>query len=152
MNELIHRSENENHASAASSQVGSLLFGAFLAMAVLTIYTVIKLVGNVLVTATPYVAGGVLFLTLCTVFLSTLASLRRMRKGARKSFAVVDTYAALAVISVMGFYIAACVQTFQPVGAPIQYWTAGTFTALAFAALFASGKYGAELFHAGNKN
>ena len=150
MNDLIKRFDSEEDSSATSSQLGSLCFGAFLASAVLTIYTVLKLLGNVLVTATPYLAGGALFLTLCTVFLSTLASLRSMRKGARKTFAVADTYAALSVISVMGFYIAACVQTFQPGGNPGQYWTTGTVTALSFAALFACGKYGAELFRAGN--
>lgn len=131
--------------------LNSLFFGAYAATAVLTVYTMIGLVSSVFVTAAPYVAGVALFITLGTVFLSIIGMLRKMRKGARKTFAVVDTYAALAVLTVLGYFIAACVQTFTPGGDPLSYWSNGAVAAISWAALFACGKYGAELFRAGNK-
>lgn len=135
-----------------SSKINSLLFGAYSATAVLTIYTIVSLFGAIVTTATPIVAGGALFVTLTVVFLSVIARLRSMRKGARKSFAVIDTYAALAVLTVLGYFLAACVQTFQPGVNPSELWSAGTVAAIFWACLFAGGKYAGELFRDGGKN
>ena len=130
----------------------SFAFGAYAATAVLAIYSLINMVSTVFTTALPYVAGGVLFITLTSIFLSIVVSLKKYRKGARKSLAVVDTYAALAVISVTGYFAAACVAIFQPGSNVAELWSSGALAAFCWAALFATGKYGGELFHGDSKS
>lgn len=132
--------------------LNSLLFGAYAATAVLTIYSLIQLIGQVFTSVMPYLAGGVLFVALSAIFLSVVSMLKKMRKGARKTFAVWDTYAAIAALSVLGYFAAACVVTFQPGGHAADLWTSGATAAIAWACLFGGGKYAAELFRDGGKN
>lgn len=130
----------------------SFLFGAYAATAVLAVYSIIELIGNVFVTAVPYVAGGVLFISLTAIFLSVVSMLKKIRKSARKTIAVWDTYLAIAVITVLGYFAAACVATFQPGGNAAELWTSGATAAILWGLLFGCGKYGAELFRDGAKN
>lgn len=129
----------------------SFLFGAYAATAVLAVYTIIQLIGNIFVTAAPYVAGAVLFASLTAIFLSIVGTLKKIRKSAKKVNATWDTYAAIAVLTVLGYFAAACVATFQPGANAAELWTAGATSAILWGLLFAGGKYGAELFRDGGK-
>lgn len=130
----------------------SLAFGAYAATAVLAIYSLVQLVGSIFTTMVPYVAGGILFVTLTTIFLSVITMLKKIRKSARKTFAVWDTYAAIAVLTVLGYFAAACVATFQPGGNAAELWSNGALAAFAWGCLFGSGKFSADLFRDGGKN
>lgn len=144
-------------ASAATEtrkfiNVNSLLFGAYAAAAVLAVYSLIQLVGEVFTSILPYVAGGALFISLSAIFLSIIGMLKKMRKGARKNIATMDTYMAIAVLTVVGYFAAACVATFQPGAHAAELWTNGAAAAILWACLFGGGKYAAELFRDGGKN
>lgn len=136
-----------NRKSAANS----LLFGAYAASAVLAIYSIVQLLGTVIHTVMPYVAGGALFVTLTAVFLSIIGMLKKHRKGARKTLATFDTYGALAIIFVMGYFAAACVATFQPGANAADLWSNGALSALLWALLFGGGKFVADTFRNGSK-
>jgi hypothetical protein len=132
--------------------VKSLFFGAYAAAAVLAIYSLIQLVGSVFSTMVPYVAGGILFVTLTSIFLSVVLMLKKIRKSARKTIAVLDTYASIAVITVLGYFAAACVVTFQPGGNPTELWTNGALAAIVWVCLFGGGKWTAQLLRDDSKN
>lgn len=145
---------NAEISAAATRKINlnSFLFGAYAAAAVLAIYSVIQLLGSLFTTVLPYVAGGVLFVSLTAIFLSIIGMLKKFRKGARKTFAVWDTYLSIAVLTVMGYFAAACVATFQPGVNPAELWSNGALAAFAWVCLFGGGKYAAELFRDGGKN
>jgi hypothetical protein len=143
---------NTAPAEKAKVNLNSLLFGAYAATAVLALYSLVQFVGSIVTTAVPYALGATLFVSLTAIFLSVIGTLKKMRKGARKTAAVYDTYAAIAVISVLGYFAAACVATFQPGGHATDLWTSGATAAIGWGLLFACGKYGAELFRDGGKN
>ena len=138
-------------AAPGTSNLKSLAFGAYAASAVLAIYSIIQMLDSMIHHLLPYVAGGALFITLSTIFLSIIASLKKYRTGARKSIAVIDTYAALAAISVLGYFAAACVGVFQPGAPSSELWSNGALAAICWTALFGGGKYVGELFR-GDKN
>lgn len=134
-------------AATRKLNFNSLLFGAYSATAVLAIYSLINIVGTAINTIVPYIAGGTLFVVLTTIFLTILGTLKKHRKGARKTLATWDTFGAIAIITVLGYFAAACVATFQPGNYAADLWTNGAISALLWSFLFGGGKYAAELFN-----
>ena len=147
-NENINPVEQTNEAGD-KGRLFSLGAGALLAAVVLSIYSLFKLVGFVATSAFPYVAGVTLFAALMSVFISIVFMLKRIRRSARKNVAITDCYRSLAVISVLGYFAAACVATFQPGTDPSQLWSYGIGSAALFAMLFAGGKFAMQLFNDG---
>lgn len=127
----------------------SLGFGAVVAAVILSGYALVSLIGGVVISAAPFVAGGALFVTLMTVFTSIIVMLKKMRRTSRKTFAIMDCYTALAVIAVLGYFLAACVATFQPGNGASSLWTHGIVAASFFALLFSGGKWAGKLFNDG---
>lgn len=127
----------------------SLGLGAVVAAVLLSGYALVSLISGVVISAAPFLAGGALFVTLMTVFLSIVVTLKKMRRSSRKTFAILDCYMALAVIAVLGYFLAACVATFQPGNDASALWTHGVAAASIFALLFTSGKWAGQLFKDG---
>lgn len=136
-------------SSGNNGRLFSLGFGAVVAAVILSGYSLISMVGGIVVSAAPYLAGAALFISLMTIFLSIVTMLKKLRRSARKTFAIWDCYTAIAVIAVMGYFAAACVATFQPGGDPSSLWTHGISAAALFAMLFGGGKWAGQLFNEG---
>jgi len=130
----------------------SLGLGAVVAAVILSGYSLVALIGGIITSAAPYLAGAALFVTLMTVFLSIITMLKKFRRSAQKTFAIWDCYTAMAVISVLGFFAAACVATFQPGADPSTLWSYGVGTASLFGMLFGGGKWAGQLFNEGSTN
>jgi hypothetical protein len=146
----------ENSFDEASAETGagsnpkltSIAVGAFLALLGVSVYSLFGLYGAISV-AMPYVAGVGMFVALLSVFGAIIATLKRARKTVNKQILIHDCFIAVAVIGVMGYLLAACVQTFQPGGNPADYWTYGGLSGAGFLALFFSGQFLGPLFNAG---
>jgi len=134
-----------------NSKRNSLIVGAFLGLVGVSCYSLVTLFG-VITTAAPYIAGVGMFVGLFAIFAAIIATLKQVRKTAQKEVAIWDCYVAVAVIGVMGYFLAACVATFQPGANPSEFWTNGATAAAIFAMLFGGGKYAAELFNAGKSS
>ena len=132
----------------ANSRRTSLLVGAFLALVCVCYYSLVGF-ASVVSIATPYLAGIGMFAGLLSIFGTIIFTLKKIRKSARKEAAIFDCYIAIAVIGVAGYFLAACVQTFQPNGNPAELWIHGAASAAAFAFLFTSGSWLRDLFNAG---
>jgi hypothetical protein len=132
--------------------LNSLLFGAYVAAAVLAIYSLVQMIGSVFNNVMPYVAGAALFISLGSIFLSIIVMMKKYRNGARKSIAVKDTYVAIAALTVLGYFAAACVATFQPGGNAAELWTNGSLALIAWVCLFGGGSWTAQLLRDDSKN
>lgn len=132
-----------------NGRLASLGVGAVIAAVVLSVYSLFKLAGTVFVTAFPFVAGGTLFVGLMTVFISIVYTLKNVRRSSRQQFAIWDCYNALAIIAVLGYFLAACVATFQPGASANTLWTHGIVAAAFFVCLFGGGKWAGTLFNDG---
>ena len=127
----------------------SLGTGALFALVIVSGYSLLKLMGSVAASAFPFVAGIGLFVGLMAIFLTLVATFKKMRRSSRKQLAIWDCYTSLAVIAVLGYFAAACVATFQPGGNPSALWTHGIASAALFALLFSGGKWAGTLFNEG---
>lgn len=135
-----------------SNQRNSFVTGAFGALVVLGLYTILSLLGSVVAALLSYIAGAILFASLLATFFFIVQGLKKMRSSMRKQYAIWDLYTAVAIITVLGYFGAACVQTFQPGGAPLVLWTYAGTAAACFAACYGLGKFVADLWKAGDKN
>jgi hypothetical protein len=140
---------NNPESSGNNGRLFSLGFGAVVAAVILSGYSLVSMVGGVVVSVAPYLAGGALFISLMTIFLSIVTMQKKLRKAASKNFAIWDCYTSLATIATLGYFAAACVATFQPGGNPSTLWTHGIATAALFALLFGGGKWAGQLFNEG---
>lgn len=135
-----------------NGRLASIGVGAVIAAVGLSVYSLFQLAGTVFAAAFPFVAGVTLFVGLMTVFLSIVYTLKGVRKSARKQFAIWDCYTALAIIAVLGYFLAACVATFQPGANPSALWTNGIAAAAFFVCLFGGGKWAGALFNESGKS
>lgn len=108
-----------------------------------------SLIGKVVATAMPYVAGAGMFVGLLSIFAVLVLILKSARRKASKEALIQDAYRALAIIGVAGYFLAACVETFMPGGNASAFWTAGTFAAIVFATLFGTSKFLGKLYENG---
>lgn len=131
-----------------SPRLGAFQFGACAALICVCIYLMFG-IGSVISTITPYIAGVVMFVALLAIFGSIFLTLKKIRKNAQKQVAMLDCYVAIAVIGCTGYFLAACVQTFQAGGNPAMFWSYGAASAATFAALILGGKCLADLFNSG---
>lgn len=135
---------------ANSSRRTSLMVGAFIALVIVVGYSLVG-IGTFINVAAPYVAGTGMFVALLSIFGVIIATLKKVKKSARKQLAMMDCYIAVAIIGVAGYFLAACVQTFQPGGNPADLWVLGAGSAAVFAALFSSGSFLSSMYAAGGK-
>lgn len=142
---------NENIGATSSSRKNAFYFGAFLALLYVTFTGLWGMAAGMFATTAPYVAGVAMFAGLLSIFGSMVMALKKVRRNTAKQAMIMDCFIATAVIGVAGFFLAACVQTFQPGGNPADLWTHGAIATAIFTGLFGGGKYMAELFIAGGK-
>ena len=138
-------------AKARGFRMNAFIFGAVLALIYIWFHGFWAGTLHTIALVTPYLAGVGMFVGLLTIFGTILATLRKVRNNAGRDNAIWDCYIAIAVIGVTGYFLAACVQTFQPGGNPAELWTTGAIAAASFAALFGSGKMLRGFFIAGGK-
>ncbi len=151
---MMDSASSQASAPAGSSKASprnSMLVGAFIALFGVSCYSLFGLFGVVNVVM-PYVAGVGMFVALLSIFSAIIATLKRARRSNAKQVVIWDCYAAVAVIGVMGYFLAACVQTFQPDGNAAEYWSNGAVAAAVFAMLFGGGKYIGQLLAAGKNS
>lgn len=129
-----------------NSYLTAFLGGGFITLVGLSTAT---MVGKVVATALPYVAGAGMFVGLLSIFGVLVLILKSARRKATKEALIQDAYRALAIIGVMGYFLAACVETFMPGGVPSVFWTSGTVAAIIFATLFGSSKFLGKLYENG---
>jgi hypothetical protein len=136
-------------AKASSSRLNAFYVGGFLALVFVSIKTLTGVTSVFVGDVMPYIAGVGMFAALIAIFAVLIGTLKSVRKVAKKEAAIWDCYVAVAIIGTMGYFLAACVATFQHGADPSEFWTAGATSAACFAMLFGGGKYAAELFNAG---
>lgn len=118
----------------------SFTAGALIALLLVSSYCIPAIVGAIS-TATPYLAGVAMFITLLAILSTVVRTISSKRKSKSRQNLPADCFTALAVLGVSGYLIAACVQTFQPGGNPADLWSAGAFTAAVFVAIYSGFNY-----------
>ena len=130
---------------------GAFYLGAFLALIYVCFTGIWGAAGTVIATSFPYMAGVGMFAALLAIFGAIVLTLKKVRKNSRKQIAIMDCYIAVAVIGVAGYFLAACVQVFQPGANPADLWVHGAVSAAIFTAIFGGGRYMAQTYIAGGK-
>lgn len=140
------------HGSDQSSaetriKLHSFIWGALGASIIVGIFSLLQVLAF-FSTVLPWLAGAALFSVLLGTFFVLLQWLKKMR---RSQYAFWDCYTAIGVVSVLGFFAGACVQTFQPGGQPLVMWTYAALSAIVFASCFAVGKFAGIVWEAGRQ-
>jgi uncharacterized protein with PQ loop repeat len=116
------------------------------------IYHMLVTAVGAVATLMPFVAGGLLFVTLVGTFYFLVGLLKDMRKRPSLRVSFWDCYTAVAVFTVMGFMATACMHVFQGSGDPLSTWNSAGMAAGVFAVFFGIARFSVDLFKDGGAN
>lgn len=140
---------------SAGAQTGQLAVRGVLALigagTVTGAYLLLMSVAGIFAALIPYVAGGLLFMTLVGSFYFLIGLLKDMRQRARFRVSFWDCYTAVAVFTVMGYMATACMHAFLSTGNPLDLWNKGAIAAALFTTFFGLARFVGELWKDGAK-
>lgn len=101
--------------------------------------------------ATPYIAGGILFATIVSIFFALLNSRKMMFRNVKFRISFAEGYTAVAIFIIMGYFATACMHAFLGDGLALGLWNQGVSVCAMALVGFGMGKFAVSLWHNGAK-